>query len=168
VANVTLTSTPNLITRQRQNLGRINAPGVELGVTANIVRDFTISCGYQFVDSKVSSYPANTALVGLWVAQVPHNSFTFQARYSNPRILTAAVTGRAIGNAFDDDQNQFPLGSFFVLDAMISRRIGAGMEIYAAAENLFNETYYTAATPVLQLGLPIVGRVGVRWEFPTR
>ena len=129
VANVTLTTTPNLITRQRQNLGRINAPGVELGVTANIVRDFTISCGYQFVDSKVSSYPANTALVGLWVAQVPHNSFTFQARYSNPRILTVAVTGRAIGNAFDDDQNQFPLGSFFVLDAMISRRIGAGMEI---------------------------------------
>jgi outer membrane receptor protein involved in Fe transport len=168
VANVTLTTTPNLITRQRQNLGRITAPGVELGVTASIVRNFTISCGYQFVDSKVSSFPANTALVGLWVAQVPHNSFTFQARYSNPRIITVAVTGRAIGNAFDDDQNQFPLGSFFVLDAMISRRIGAGVEIYGAAENLFDATYYTAATPVLQLGLPIVGRVGVRWEFPTR
>jgi outer membrane receptor protein involved in Fe transport len=168
VANVTLTTTPNLITRQRQNLGRINALGVELGVTASILRDFTISCGYQFVDSKVSSFPANTALVGLWVAQVPHNSFTFQARYSNPRIITVAVTGRAIGNAFDDDQNQFPLGSFFVLDAMISRRIGAGFEVYGAAENLFNATYYTAATPVLQLGLPIVGRVGVRLEFPKR
>jgi outer membrane receptor protein involved in Fe transport len=168
VANVTLTTTPVLITRQRQNLGRINAPGVELGVTASVVRDLTISCGYQFVDSKVSSFPANTALVGLWVAQVPHNSFTFQARYSNPRILTVAVTGRAIGNAFDDDQNMFPLGSFFVLDALVSRSIGAGVEIYGAAENLFNATYYTAATPVLQLGLPIVARVGVRVEFPKR
>jgi len=168
VANVTLNTTPTLITRQRQNLGRINAPGVELGVTAGIVRDFTISCGYQFVDSKVSSFPANTALVGLWVAQVPHNSFTFQARYSNPRIFTVAVTGRAIGNSFDDDQNMFPLGSFFVLDAMVSRRLGAGVEIYGAAENLFNATYYTAATPVLQLGLPIVARVGVRVEFPKR
>ena len=168
VANVTLSSTPTLITRQRENLGRINAPGVELGVTASIVRDFTISCGYQFVDSKVSSFPANTALVGLWVAQVPHNSFTFQARYSNPRIFTLAVTGRAIGNSFDDDQNQFPLGSFFVLDAMISRRIGAGVEVYGAAENLFNATYYTAATPVLQLGLPIAARIGVRWELPKR
>jgi outer membrane receptor protein involved in Fe transport len=168
VANVTLNTTPTLITRQRQNLGRINAPGVELGVTASIVRDFTISCGYQFVDSKVSSFPANTALVGLWVAQVPHNSFTFQARYSNPRIVTVEVTGRAIGNAFDDDQNQFPLGSFFVLDAMVSRRVRAGVEVYAAAENLLNATYYTAATPVFQLGLPIVGRVGVRVEFPKR
>jgi outer membrane receptor protein involved in Fe transport len=120
------------------------------------------------VDSKVSSFPANTALVGLWVAQVPHNSFTFQARYSNPRIVTVEVTGRAIGNAFDDDQNQFPLGSFFVLDAMVSRRVGAGVEVYAAAENLLNATYYTAATPVFQLGLPIVGRVGVRLEFPKR
>ena len=168
VANVTLTTTPTLITRQRQNLGRINAPGVEFGVTASIVRDFTISCGYQFVDSKVSSFPTNTALVGLWVAQVPHNSFTFQARYANAKIFTVEVTGRAIGNSFDDDQNQFPLGSFFVLDAMISRRIGAGVEVYGAAENLFNATYYTAATPVLQLGLPIVGRVGVRWELPKR
>ena len=168
VANVTLNITPALITRQRQNLGRINAPGVELGVTASIVRDFTISAGYQFVDSKVSSFPANTALVGLWVAQVPHNSFTFQARYSNPRIVTVEVTGRAIGNAFDDDQNQFPLGSFFVLDAMVSRQVGAGVEVYAAAENLLNATYYTAATPVFQLGLPIVGRVGVRLEFPKR
>ena len=168
VANVTLTTTPTLITRQRENLGRINAPGVELGVTASIVRDFTISCGYQFVDSKVSSFPANTALVGLWVPQVPHNSFTFQARYSNPRIFTLAVTARAIGNAFDDDQNQFPLGSFFVLDAMVSRGVGAGVEIYAAAENLLNATYYTAATPVLQLGLPIAARVGVRVEFPKR
>jgi len=168
VANVTLTTTPTLITRQRENLGRINAPGVELGVTASVVRDFTISCGYQFVDSKVSSFPANTALVGLWVAQVPHNSFTFQARYSNPRIFTVAVTGRAIGNAFDDDQNQFPLGSFFVLDAMVSRGVGAGVEIYAAAENILNATYYTAATPVLQLGLPVAARVGVRVEFPKR
>jgi outer membrane receptor protein involved in Fe transport len=168
VANVTLNTTPTLITRQRQNLGRINAPGVEFGVTAGIVRDFTISCGYQFVDSKVSSFPANTGLVGLWVAQVPHNSFTFQARYSNPRILTVSVTGRAIGNSFDDDQNMFPLGSFFVLDAMVSRRVGAAVEVYGAAENLFNATYYTAATPVLQLGLPIVGRVGVRVEFPKR
>ena len=152
----------------RQNLGRINAPGVELGVTAGIVRDFTISAGYQFVDSKVSSFPANTALVGLWVAQVPHNSFTFQARYSNPKIVTVEVTGRAIGNAFDDDQNQFPLGSFFVLDAMVSRQVRAGLEVYAAAENLLNATYYTAATPVFQLGLPIVGRVGVRVDFPKR
>jgi len=168
VANVTLMTTPTLITRQRQNLGRINAPGVEFGVTASIVRDFTISCAYQFVDSKVSSFPANTALVGLWVAQVPHNSFTFQARYANPRIVTVEVTGRAIGNAFDDDQNQFPLGSFFVLDAIVSRRVGGGVEVYAAAENLLNATYYTAATPVLQLGLPIVGRVGVRVEFPRR
>lgn len=166
VANVTLSSTPTLITRQRQNLGRIRAPGVDVGVTAHITREFQISAGYQFVDSKVSSFPANTALVGLWVAQVPHNSFTFQARYSNPRILTVAVTGRAIGNQFDDDQNQFPLGSFFVLDAMVSRRIGAGVEVYGAAENLFNAQYFTAATPVPQLGLPMVGRIGVRWEFP--
>jgi hypothetical protein len=33
---------------------------------------------------------------------------------------------------------------------------------------LLNATYYTAATPVLQLGLPIAARVGVRVDFPRR
>jgi outer membrane receptor protein involved in Fe transport len=106
--------------------------------------------------------------VGLWVAQVPHSSFTFQARYTNPRIAFISVDGRFIGKQFDDDLNRFPLGNFFVLDAMASRAIGRGIQIFGTAENLFNEKYSTAATPIPQLGLPIVARIGLRYDFPNR
>ena len=112
--------------------------------------------------------PAFMLIGSLWVAQVPHNSFTFQARYDNPRWVTVSVAGRAIGKQYDDDQNVFPLGSFFVLDAQVSRTVGAGFQIYGAVENLFNEKYATAATPVEQLGLPIVGRIGFRWQLPRK
>ena len=159
---------PNVIARIRENLGRISAPGFNAGATAHIKHSLDLSAGYQFVNSRVVSFPEDTSLVGLWVAQVPHNSFTFQARYSNPKILFLSVYGRFVGKQFDDDQNQFPLGNFFVLDGMASRSIGAGLEVFGAAENLFNEKYATAATPVPQLGLPIAARIGLRYQFPKR
>jgi outer membrane receptor protein involved in Fe transport len=159
---------PNVIARIRENLGRISAPGFNAGAVAHITRNFDLSAGYQFVNSRVVSFPEGTSLVGRWVAQVPHNSFTFQARYSNPRILFISVDGRFVGKQFDDDQNQFPLGNFFVLDAMASRSIAAGLEVFGAAENVFNEKYATAATPVPQLGLPIAARIGLRYQFPKR
>ena len=159
---------PNVIARIRENLGRISAPGFDAGATVHFTRSFDLSAGYQFVNSRVVSFPEGTSLVGLWVAQVPHNSFTFQASYSNPKIVFISVDGRFVGKQFDDDQNQFPLGNFFVLDAMASRSIGAGLDLFAAAENLFNERYATAATPIPQLGLPIAARIGLRYQFPRR
>ena len=169
IANVTLSSTPTLITTQKENLGRTNAPGFEIDTTLQITRDFLLTTGYQYVDTKVSSYPApagGVSLVGLWVAQVPHNSFTFQGRYANPKLFEVSVAGRAIGKQYDDDQNMYPLGSYFVFDAQIARTLGHGVQVFGAVENLFNESYATAATPVIQLGLPRVGRIGLRYQLP--
>ncbi|MGH9757142.1 MAG: hypothetical protein ACRD4M_05345, partial [Candidatus Acidiferrales bacterium] len=91
-----------------------------------------------------------------------------QARYTNPSRINFTVDGRMVGLQYDDDQNQFPLGRFFVLGAMASRGITHGVEVFAAAENLLNAQYATAATPVPQLGLPITARFGVRFQFPWR
>ena len=179
VANVTCTALAlpiptcpapiaNTILRVRDNLGRTSAPGFEAGATGHITQGFELSVGYQYVESKVSSFPASPALVGLWIAQVPHNVLTFQGRYSNPRIVTLSVTGRMVGKQFDDDLNSFPLGRYFVLDAEAARSIGRGMEIFGAVENLFDVKYNTAATPVPQLGLPIAARIGFRLDFPKR
>jgi outer membrane receptor protein involved in Fe transport len=170
VANVTLTVTKALITRQRQNLGRTQAPGFEIDAVAHFTRTFDLSVGYQYVDATVSSFPNATppSLVGLWVAQAPHNVLTFQGRYLNPSRINVSVNGRMVGKQFDDDQNMFPLGRFFVLDAMAWRSIGAGIELFTAAENLFNVKYATAATPIPQLGLPITARFGMRYQFPRR
>jgi outer membrane receptor protein involved in Fe transport len=159
---------PNTIIRVRENLGRTTAPGVDFDATIHITRDFQLGTGYQYVDSKVASFPSESSLVGLWVAQVPHNAFTFQARYANPRIILVSVDGRLIGKQYDDDQNQFPLGSYFVMDAMVARNVGKGFQLFAAVENLFNAQYSTAATPVPELGLPIAGRFGMRFQFPNR
>ncbi|HEY7543372.1 MAG TPA: TonB-dependent receptor, partial [Blastocatellia bacterium] len=97
VANLTLSVTPALITRRRENLGRTRSRGLEVEAEARVTSDVFISGGYQFVDATVLEFPANTALEGLLIPQVPRHQFTFQARYSNPRFITLAFQGRAIG-----------------------------------------------------------------------
>ena len=67
--------------------------------------------GYQFIDSTVSSFPANPALVGNQIPLVPQNEFTFQGTWAAPQKIFVAIQGRTESNEFDDDQNLLPLGA---------------------------------------------------------
>lgn len=165
IANVTLSVTPALITRQRQNLGRTRSRGVEFEAEARLTNTLSISGGYQFVDATVLKFPANTSLEGLLIPQVARHLFTFQARYSNPRLVTVAIQGRAVGTQFDDDQNLFPLDRYFTLDALASRSIGRGVELFGAFENLTGERYDIGRTPVRTIGPPVLARIGIRFQL---
>ena len=90
------------------------------------------------------------------------HQFTFQARYSNPSIVTVGLQGRAASSQFDDDQNLFRLGAYFDLEASVSRRLNHQWEIFCAIENLFNQRYEVGKTPVTTLGPPIQVRGGFR------
>jgi outer membrane receptor protein involved in Fe transport len=161
--------TANTLTFVRDNLGRTAAPGVELDWLVQITERLQLTGGYQYVDAKIISAPGQPSLVNAWVAQVPHNALTFQARYTNPRIVSFSVTGRMIGMQYDT--NQLPMGNFFVLDAMASHDLISGVNLFAAVENVFNEQYVSTAATSLspeQIGLPIAARFGVRVDFPRK
>jgi outer membrane receptor protein involved in Fe transport len=163
------TPTVNTLTFVRANLGRTSAPGFEVDWLAQITSRFQLSGGYQFVDATIISAPGQPSLVNTWVAQVPHNVLTFQARYTNPSLLSFSVEGRLVGMQLDT--NQLPMGSFFVLDAMASRKLTHGVEIFAAVENLLNEQYVSTAATSLsppQIGLPITARFGMRFDLPSK
>ena len=167
IANVTLSLTPDLITRQRQNLGRSRSRGVEVEADERLTDSITLSGAYEYTDATVTSFSANPALVGLWIPQVPHQQFTLQARYVKPYILVG-IQGRYVGNQFDDDQNLLPLERFFVLDAIISHPLRPGVELFVAGENLLNQQYQIGRTPVLTVGPPLLARVGLRLDFGGR
>lgn len=165
VANITLSVTPDLITRQRQNLGRTRSRGVEIESEARITNTISLNAGYLFADATVLQFPANRTLEGLLIPQVARHQFTFQARYANPSILTFAVQGRAIGAQFDDDQNQLKLNKYFVLDALASRRLNNHFEVFAAVENVFDQRYDIGRTNVTTIGPPALARAGFRLNF---
>src|SRR5215470_10560089 len=125
IENVTTDPTASPVLRQKQNLGRIRSRGVELDGALHVNRDIQISAGYAFTDATVVNYtvPENEiSLIGNYVAQVPRNVFTWEARYWNPSRLMLSVQGRFIGNQFDD-QNKYPLGRFYTMDLQIGRNI---------------------------------------------
>jgi outer membrane receptor protein involved in Fe transport len=165
VANVTLTATPTLITRQRQNLGRTRSNGVDLQADTNLTRRWNLSTSYLFANARLTEFPANTALEGLLLPQVPRHQFTFQARYIDPSIVTFGLQGRASSSQFDDDQNQFRLDSYFTLDAFVSRRLNQRVELFVAVENVFNQRYEVGKTPITTLGPPILVRGGFRVQL---
>src|SRR5215475_13189831 len=165
ISNFTLSVTPALITRERRNLGRTRSRGVEAEADFNVSTYWRISAGYLFADAIVRRAPQDVTLEGLWIPQVPRNQFTLQTVYSNPRFVTAAMQFRASGKQFDDDQNLLPLGSFAVFDAMVSRPLHRYVEAFVAVQNLFDQRYSVARTPLESLGMPRMVRGGVRFRF---
>jgi outer membrane receptor protein involved in Fe transport len=175
VANVPISTTPSLITQQRENLGRTRSQGVDLDAAFRLNDKIEVSGGYQFADATVTQAPAYQTLVGLRIPEVPRHQFTVQARW-NPALFMLSVQGRYGGAQFDDAPNTLLLPHYFTLDMLASRALGRGVEVFGAFENLFNQRYETALTPVATpvpsllptLGPPFLARVGIRLEFPRR
>jgi outer membrane receptor protein involved in Fe transport len=174
IENVTLSETSNLILRQRENLGRTRARGISLDFSQSLTQKLGVTVGYHFTDSTVVSFPADKALVGLRVPEVPRHEATFQVRYSNPAAdnrlarFTVGLQGRAESATYDNDLNTLRLDPYFSLDALASYPVARGTELFAAAENLTNQRYQVALTPVANLGPPILMRVGIRFDLGQR
>jgi len=161
VANVTLSTTPTLITRQRQNVGTIRARGIEVSAVTKLDKHWEISSEYLLTDSTVLSFPANRSLEGLLVPQVPRHQFNFQVSYVNAAWLVG-TQGRFVSKQFDDDQNTLPLERFFTLDAEVSRRVSERVRLFAAFQNLTGSRYQISSTPVFTVGPPVLFRLGFR------
>ena len=92
---------------------------------------------------------------------------TWEARYWNPTRIMVSVEGRYASSQFDDDLNTFLLGRYYVMNLFAGRQFRGGLVGYAAIENVLNDRYAVAiASPIQNLGPPILARIGVRYDFP--
>jgi outer membrane receptor protein involved in Fe transport len=164
VANVTISTTPTLITREKENLGVIQARGFELAGQFRVTEKLQVTAAYLFVNSTVLRYAADPSIVGNFLPETPQNQFSVSASYMS-KNWTWGVQGRFSGNEFDDDQNLLPLGRAFSLDAQVSRKLGKGTSLFFAAENLTNDRWKFEATPVYLVGPPVFVRGGFRFSW---
>lgn len=162
IANVTLSSTPSLITRPRQNAGKTRTAGIEIDAETRI-KKLELNVSYLFADSRVTEFSSNPALIDKFIPQVPRHQFTFQTRYPT-RDWTFAVQGRASTAQFDDDLNLFRLEPYFQIDVFVSRKIGEKAQVFVAVENVFNMRYSVGRTPVRTVSSPLTVRAGIRWN----
>nr|MDQ3374092.1 TonB-dependent receptor [Acidobacteriota bacterium] len=162
VANVTLSVTPGLITRRRQNVGETRARGLEVEAETR-AGDFNFSVGYLLADSRVAEFSANRSLENLFVPQVARHQLTLQTRYTK-RDWSLAFQGRASSRQFDDDLNTFRLEPYFQLDGFAAKKFNENWQVFIGVENIFNSSYSVGRTPLRTISSPLNLRVGVRWN----
>lgn len=164
IANVTVTSAPDLVRRRRENLGRTRARGLEIEGAFDATPRLRVAGAWQLVESTVESFDADPLLVGRRVAQVPQSQATASLRWRGA-ALDATFAARWSGAAFDDDRNTLRLDGFTVVDAEAARSLPGGFALFVAAENLLDETYVVGRAGVTTVGSPRLVRAGVRYRI---
>jgi outer membrane receptor protein involved in Fe transport len=165
VVNVTISGSPNLIVRQRLNIGKTRARGIEFDAEFSAHSDLRLSASYLLTDSRVCSFPANADLIGKFLPQVARQQLNLQAFYRPNSPFSLGVQARISDRQFEDDLNTLRLRPFVTVDVFAGYKIRKNVEIFAAAENVFNSRYDIGLTPNRTIAAPVFLRVGLRLNF---
>ena len=165
VTNITMSVTPALITRQKQNVDTSRAAGVELESDFRPSRSVTINALAVFSSSHFLEAPLST-LAGNRVPQMPIYQLGGGVTVAAPHATTLTAQARVTGMQFDDDQNTLELAAFWVVDAYASHALDRRLHAFVAMENLFNVEYDVGRTPNRTIGLPRTVRGGLRVFLP--
>ena len=120
------------------------ARGVELGVSGNMTRAWSIVAGYAYQDGEIVSSLSPIAPAGARLAQLPEHSFSVWNRYELSRRLGVGLGAVHRGDVFTSTDNTVVIPAFTRVDAALfgtSRRFRAQLNL----ENLLDAAYYPYA-----------------------
>jgi outer membrane receptor protein involved in Fe transport len=162
ITNVTVASTPQLITKLRANADKMRTAGLEFESSVRLPASWSVAFSGAIVDAR---FKGNTSLRDNRVPQVPAYNLGLDLRYSR-NAWTASGQLRVTGAQFEDDLNAFELRRATVLDLFGRRSFAGKVSAFVAVENALNSEYDVGRTPVLTTGLPRVARAGVQITLP--
>jgi outer membrane receptor protein involved in Fe transport len=177
VSNVTISTVGANVTVQRTNLGQTMVQGLQMDAEYRINGHWRVAGGYLYDHATISDNPANPALVGKFLQEVPENRGTFRITYSDPKVASITFGIQAVGLQFDtgDDTNtravpgySYPgLPAYATSELTITRAIGRNVDVFLAAQNLFGQEYIVATLPT-SIGSPTLVNAGVRVKLSGR
>ena len=154
ITNVTVSTTPALITRQRRNAGSALSRGIEVDLRHQFGA-FRWDGSYIFVDSRFATGPR--------IPQVARHQGTSQLTW-NWRRTSATASVRSGSLQFEDDRNTQLLPGYAAVQGVVRQQLTNRLALHAAVENVLDREYLTGFTPAAQIGPPRLWRVGLRWE----
>lgn len=135
VGNVTLASTPTLVSRERRNLDRIAVRGGELRARWTPVEQFALDLAWLTSVSEITRAAAQPALVGKSLAQAPRHIATAAVRWDLARAWSLHAAARWTDRQFEDDENTLTLGAVATLDLRLTCQIDARNMLSLALDN---------------------------------
>jgi outer membrane receptor protein involved in Fe transport len=163
IANRTILFSPGQIVRQRENLGRIRSKGIELELLSQLNGTTDIALRYQYANSKIVESIVSQ-LQDLRTPQVPYHQASLICERRWNRHFVSNVEARYSSSQFDDDLNRFLLKSYIIADVTLRYNVARSWEIFAAAENLFDQQYELAKIPFPTYGPPRFVYFGIRFQ----
>lgn len=155
IVNVTRSTTPALITRQRDNAGSATVRGAEAAVTGEFGR-WLAEFSWLLADSRFAS--------GLRIPQIPKNQGNALLTWRrNGTLLTGGL--RASSLQFEDDLNRFGLPGFAVWHLSARQPLARGLAATMTLENAFDREVVAGYSPTPLLGPPRQVRLGLRWDW---
>lgn len=156
--------------RQRRNIDRITADGIEITVKADAGADLQVDFQYLYVNARVTRSATAPELVGKRLAQSPRHQFSIIANYAPDGPLSATATLRYVSDQFDDDLNARVLAGFATVGVRAEYAFGKGRKggaIALAVDNLFDAEIQSALSGagLLTLGQPRLWWLELRAGF---
>ena len=156
VGNVTISSTVTggraIVVRERRNIDRIVAKGVELTASAD-AGAFRLSASYAYSHSRV--YAPGEDFDGLSPAQSPRHAASATLAWRPAQGPELSATMRYVSKQYEDDLQSDVLPDALTVDAVARFPIGHGAMIIARGENLLDERVVTRnAGGSIDLGTP--------------
>lgn len=179
VTNVTVQSVPGFnaglnvtvpsggVLRQRLNIDRITANGIEASLDAVVSPDWRFALSYLFTSPYVSQSPQQPSLEGLRLAQTSRHQATLRVdRHVSPRTILAFQV-RGASNSFDDDQNARVLRGYVVADVTASYEFAEHARLVLSVENIFDRLIEAgrSADGLVSVGTPRTVRLGYRTDL---
>jgi outer membrane receptor protein involved in Fe transport len=168
VVSVTVSSTPSLITRRRQNVGETRSQGIEMDTEFAATPQLRVSGSYLFVDSRITEFPADPALIENVPPQVARHQLSLRLTLRQSSRWSFGAQARAASAQFEDDINSLRLRPYLTIDATSTFRLRRGVEIFAAGENILNSRYDIGLTPNRTVAAPAFVRLGLRFDLSKR
>lgn len=163
IGNVTASSSVvggrRIIVRERRNIDRIVAKGIELTASAR-ANDFQLSASYAYSHSSVRA--PGEDFDGLTPAQSPRHAASATLAWQPVSGPMLSTTLRYVSRQFEDDLQTDVLPGALTVDAVARIPLARGLTFVARGENLFDEEVVTRnAGGSMDLGTPRTLWVGL-------
>jgi outer membrane receptor protein involved in Fe transport len=179
ISNVTVQTTPGTnaalnvvvpaggVLRQRRNIERTTAEGVEADGTWKASAAVELTARFLYTDPEVTRSRDAPNLIGLLLPEVSRYQAFVGASWHPAAGMTLHGDVHLASSQFDDDLNTRKLSGYAVANLTAEAMITRALSVFAGIDNLFDRTIEAgeSATGVFTVGSPRTFQGGLRLTF---